>query len=125
MIILLVTLVVVGPEKIPDVARMLGKGLREVRRAGNTFRDMFMIEENLDYDHTRRKKSPSTQPADDRPAVAGAVAQKGPARPSTRPVLLEPARRPTHTTDVPLPTCRTADGCIFETFEPCSPELSP
>lgn len=129
MIILLVTLVVVGPEKIPDVARMLGKGLREVRRAGNTFRDMFMIEENLEYDHSRRKKSSDqtggAELADDQPAVAGAVAQQGPARPATRPVLLQPARRPTHTIDVPLSNHRPADGCHVQTLDPCSLELLP
>ncbi|MEM1347086.1 MAG: twin-arginine translocase TatA/TatE family subunit [Myxococcota bacterium] len=41
-VILLITLVVLGPEKLPQVARTAGKTLREVRRAGNMLRDALM-----------------------------------------------------------------------------------
>ena len=44
-LVCMVVLVVLGPEKIPDVARTLGKTLREVRRATNMLRDAVMIEE--------------------------------------------------------------------------------
>ena len=43
-IILLVVLVVMGPEKIPDAARMIGKAMREVRKASNLLRDAVMID---------------------------------------------------------------------------------
>ena len=33
MVILLVALIVVGPKKLPDLAKSLGKGLREIRKA--------------------------------------------------------------------------------------------
>ncbi len=37
-IILAIALVVIGPHKLPDVARSLGKGLAEFKRASNDFR---------------------------------------------------------------------------------------
>ena len=45
LLILAVALVVLGPEKIPDVARMLGKAIREVRKASNMMRDALMIDD--------------------------------------------------------------------------------
>lgn len=44
-IILIVSLVVLGPEKLPQVARTAGKFLREVRKAGNLLRDSIMLED--------------------------------------------------------------------------------
>ncbi len=38
MIILVIALVVIGPQKLPDLARSLGKGLAEFKRASNDFR---------------------------------------------------------------------------------------
>lgn len=37
-IILVIALVVIGPQKLPDMARSLGKGLAEFKRASNDFR---------------------------------------------------------------------------------------
>lgn len=34
-IVLVVALLVLGPERLPDVARQLGRGMRELRRASN------------------------------------------------------------------------------------------
>ncbi|MCA9541301.1 MAG: twin-arginine translocase TatA/TatE family subunit, partial [Myxococcales bacterium] len=39
LIILVVLLLVVGPGKLPDIARTLGKGVRAARRAGQELRD--------------------------------------------------------------------------------------
>ena len=44
-VILVLALVILGPEKLPEVARTLGKTLREVRKAGNMLRDAIMLEE--------------------------------------------------------------------------------
>ena len=44
LIVLVLLLVVVGPERLPDVARVIGKGLREIRRATNMFRDTIQME---------------------------------------------------------------------------------
>jgi sec-independent protein translocase protein TatA len=37
-IILVIALIVIGPQKLPDLARSLGKGLAEFERASNGFR---------------------------------------------------------------------------------------
>jgi Tat protein translocase TatB subunit len=38
-VILVIALLVLGPRKLPDLARGVGKGLRELRRASEDFRD--------------------------------------------------------------------------------------
>lgn len=44
-VILIVGLVILGPEKLPEMMRTVGKALREVRKAGNLLRDTIMLEE--------------------------------------------------------------------------------
>lgn len=46
-------LVVMGPEKIPEAAKLLGKGIREVRKMSNLLRDAV----DLDLDEPPRKRS--------------------------------------------------------------------
>lgn len=38
LIILAIALIVIGPQKLPELARTLGKGLKEFKRASNDFR---------------------------------------------------------------------------------------
>lgn len=44
-IIFLLILVVMGPEKLPEVARWLGKGMRQLREASNTVRNSLAVED--------------------------------------------------------------------------------
>lgn len=44
-LILVVGLVFMGPEKIPEAARFMGKMFREVRKASNLLRDAMMIDD--------------------------------------------------------------------------------
>lgn len=44
-IILALGLVVLGPEKIPEVAKFVGKALREVRKASNLLRDAVSLDD--------------------------------------------------------------------------------
>jgi len=46
LIVLVLLLVVVGPERLPKVARVVGKGFREIRRATNMFRDTMQIDDD-------------------------------------------------------------------------------
>ena len=104
LVILVVLLIVVGPEKMPEIARVVGNGLREIRRATNMFRDTMMLE---DQQGSRRSNEPVDVPLDqgpvDQPSAEGAegpqMKSKNPPgsvdRPSNRaarmwPVLLEP-----------------------------------
>ncbi len=45
LMILVIVLVVLGPEKIPEVAKFVGKAIREVRKASNLLRDAVMIDD--------------------------------------------------------------------------------
>jgi sec-independent protein translocase protein TatA len=38
LIIMVIALIVIGPHKLPDLARSLGKGLAEFKKASNDFR---------------------------------------------------------------------------------------
>lgn len=45
LLILAVALLVMGPEKIPEAARFVGKMMREVRKASNLLRDALALED--------------------------------------------------------------------------------
>ncbi len=45
LLILVVVLLVVGPQKLPEMARTLGKGMRALRRAGDDLRDAIQVDE--------------------------------------------------------------------------------
>ena len=44
-VILVIALLVIGPKKLPDVARSLGKGLREFRKATSDLKEEFQMDE--------------------------------------------------------------------------------
>ena len=44
-IIFLIALIIIGPKRLPDLARALGKGLAEFRRATNELKASFDIDE--------------------------------------------------------------------------------
>ncbi len=52
-IILVVALLVIGPEKLPELARTLGKGLAEFKKTAEDFRDT--IHEDLKADEEKEK----------------------------------------------------------------------
>jgi sec-independent protein translocase protein TatA len=80
LVIFLVVLLVFGPRKIPEVARGLGKGLREIRRLTTEFQR----EINLSDAEDERRRIGGDRPAPP-PAAKGEPA--GPAEPA------EPERR--------------------------------
>lgn len=54
LIILILTLLIVGPDQIPKVARTLGRALGQIRHLTEEFR--FMVEESVREDEVRRMK---------------------------------------------------------------------
>jgi TatA/E family protein of Tat protein translocase len=67
LLIAVVALLVFGPKRLPELARQMGKGLSEFRRASSDLRRSF----DMDLDPTRTPAPPpDTQP----PAQAGDVA---------------------------------------------------
>lgn len=59
LLILAVALIVLGPKKLPELARALGKGMAEFRRATDELKDQFQQMEHLD------ETSPSATAKDD------------------------------------------------------------
>lgn len=56
-IIFLLVLIVMGPEKIPETARWIGKGMRELRKASNTLRNTLAMEDlDVDLDAPPKKR---------------------------------------------------------------------
>jgi len=85
LVILVVALVVLGPKRLPEVARALGKGLAELRRATSGLTDELnnartMLEEEA---RAAAQKRPAAKPAENAvaataqpPAAAEPVAEK-------------------------------------------------
>ena len=70
MVIMAIALVVLGPKKLPELARSLGRGLAEFRRASSDLHREF-----LDSD----KEPPAAAPAPPAPAPAPVIAAAAPA----------------------------------------------
>ena len=51
-LIIIIALLVVGPRKLPDLARFLGKGLHEFRRAADDVKDT--LKETLKVDEVKK-----------------------------------------------------------------------
>ena len=46
-IILVIALIVIGPKKLPDLAKALGKGMAEFKKATQEIKDSLDVEEDL------------------------------------------------------------------------------
>lgn len=73
-VIVVLILVVMGPEKIPDVARTLGKVMREVRRASNLMRDTLMIDED-EFERNRARRVRQVERESEDLAARGSAAE--------------------------------------------------
>jgi Tat protein translocase TatB subunit len=77
-VILVIALIVLGPKRLPEVARTLGKAMAEFRRQSSEIMDEFQAQARLDEDAERRAR---TRPA---PVAPPATV------PSTPPTSVEP-----------------------------------
>jgi sec-independent protein translocase protein TatB len=102
-IIAVLALLLLGPERLPDVAKTVGKGLRDFRKATDDLKDQ--IETEI-YADERRAKLPAIAPV----PAAGAVPQGPPPLataenvPGLEAALAEPAGAP-----VPAPPAAAAE----------------
>jgi sec-independent protein translocase protein TatA len=55
-VILVIALIVIGPQKLPDIARSLGKGLAEFKRASDDFKNNISEEARAEEDKERLAK---------------------------------------------------------------------
>ena len=67
-LILAIALIVIGPKKLPDLARSLGRAMREFRKATNEFKESIQLDQELSDvkrsftkldDHTRTTAEPA------------------------------------------------------------------
>ena len=74
MVILVVALVVLGPKRLPDVARMLGRGLAEFRRATSEFKGNLEREVDLsEIESAGREISETVSEAKDLGVARGSI----------------------------------------------------
>lgn len=95
MMILLIALVVVGPSRLPEVGRSIGKGLREFRKVQDEVRDSI----NFNLDEPIRPPPPARTPR----------APRTPERPAPAPG-----------DDDPVPAPAPAAGSVTDVAEPVS-----
>jgi len=85
-IVLVIALIVLGPGKIPEVAQMLGKGLRELRKASSELQQTFDVQELMNPAATPPAPVPAPEPPPVEhnsilsPAIAEAVVPQPEAR---------------------------------------------
>ena len=98
LIILLVALVVIGPKRLPEVARTLGKGLAEFRKATDDFQESIRkdLEQEKHEDFVKRyphletsEESPGTDPEKDTGATPAEASTDGPPGTTYRPEEIE------------------------------------
>jgi Tat protein translocase TatB subunit len=88
-VVLVVALVVLGPSRLPELARTLGKALSEFRRQTNEVMEEFEVQALLDDDRPRTTPAPATPPAATPPA--GTAPQGGADAPPSTPGSDRPA----------------------------------
>ena len=74
LIVLALALVLLGPERLPDVAKQLGKGLREFKKATSEFKQQ--VEQELYSDEKHPSSNPSLmQPSTQSPTATPSSAE--------------------------------------------------
>jgi len=91
-LIMAVALIVVGPEKLPDLARGLAKQFFELKKAANVLKDSLQEEEVVSGKTSVNQESPAGFSRPEQLAAAALAAQgRGAADPgSPRPEVVEP-----------------------------------
>jgi Tat protein translocase TatB subunit len=56
-VIMVIALIVLGPKRLPEVARSLGRAMAEFRRQSSEIMDEFQAQTRLDEDHERDQRA--------------------------------------------------------------------
>jgi sec-independent protein translocase protein TatB len=62
LIILVIALIVVGPQRLPELSRSIGKGLRELRKVQDDMKDMVKFDLEPDRPTPARRPASPTSP---------------------------------------------------------------
>jgi TatA/E family protein of Tat protein translocase len=97
LVILLIALIVVGPQKLPELSRSIGRGLREFRRVQDEVKDM------VKFDLEAPPEEPTTSTASTTSALSQAAPGTAGVHRTPRPATAtgEPARVTDPTTNGP------------------------
>ena len=90
LVILVVALIVLGPKRLPEVAKALGKGLAEFRRATSDLTDELRGAQTMIEREAREAERASRQRESGRPMPSG-VEQRADAAPGAAPAAAAPA----------------------------------
>jgi TatA/E family protein of Tat protein translocase len=85
LVILVVAVVIIGPKRLPEIARALGKGMREFRRATDEIKHNFTVDRDV-YD-----------PGPELKKIQQAEQSSPPEKPPEAPVSSEPSQPDTNT----------------------------
>jgi Tat protein translocase TatB subunit len=106
LVILIIALIVVGPARLPELSRSIGKGLREFRKVQDEVKDMVKLDLEPEKTPVQRKPAsptaprvhrtprPATTAATEPPAPADAAATS-PGAPASDPTPEAPSTTPT------------------------------
>ena len=67
LIVLLIALLILGPKEIPKIARSIGRGMRELERAKNEFRQSIEFEVDEDNTHGQEPQQETETHDEDNP----------------------------------------------------------
>lgn len=91
-VIMVIALIVLGPKRLPEVARSLGKAMSEFRRQSSDIMEEFQAQARLDEDAERRNRPRPAPPP-------GAVSVPAPTpAPNTTPAVATPTAAPDRST---------------------------
>jgi len=93
-VILVVALIVLGPKRLPEVARSLGKAMAEFRRQSSDIMEEFQAQARLEEDLERRRTVQAAQPRTAAPSDAPQAAQPAQATAPDAPSSPPPVRPP-------------------------------
>lgn len=71
LLILAVALIVIGPKRLPELAKSLGRGLAEFRRASDDLRRSILMDEEPEFPSRTRTAFPPKPPPPPEPAAPG------------------------------------------------------
>ncbi len=84
-LVLVVALIILGPKKLPDVAKSLGKALNEFKRATSDIKESLEVNHNPDTVNKTHDALNDTQPATDTIAPASEITPPLPSPEGTAP----------------------------------------